>query len=280
VKAAVALSLLFAVLVCAAATSAARVPAFDHVVVIVFENKETTSIVRNRAAPTFNAYARRYANLTQYYGVTHPSLPNYLALVSGSTQGITNDCTSCVASGKSLADTIEASGRTWKTYAEGLPSSGYLGASSGRYAKKHNPFAYFPDVAADPTRRDQIVPLSRLVSDLRTGTLPSFSFVVPDLCHSMHDCSVRVGDTWLRRNSPRLLTLPNTVVFVVFDEGTTSIRGGGHTVAIALGTAVRPRSRFTRVTGHYGLLRTIEQAWGLPLLGRSAGATPITGIWR
>jgi hypothetical protein len=260
--------------------SAARVPAFEHVVVIVFENKESASVLGNPAAPTFNAYARRYASLTQYYGVTHPSLPNYLALVSGSTHGITSDCTSCVASGRSLADTIEASGRTWKTYAEGLPSPGYLGAFSRRYAKKHDPFAYFPDVTDNPSRRERIVPLTRLAADLHDGTLPSFSLVVPDLCHSMHDCSVGVGDTWLRRHAPPLLSLPKTVVFVVFDEGTTSIRGGGHTLALALGTGIRPGARFTRVTGHYGLLHTIEQAWGLPLLGQSARATPITGIWR
>jgi phosphatidylinositol-3-phosphatase len=280
-KAAAALLLLCALPACpAAATAVTPAPAFEHVVVIVFENKESTSILGNRVAPTFNHYARRYANLTRYFGVTHPSLPNYLALVSGSTHGITSDCTSCVASGKSLADTIEESGRTWKTYAEGLPSAGFLGPSSRRYAKKHDPFAYFPDVSADPRRRARIVPLTRLAVDLSAGTLPDFSLVVPDLCHSMHDCPVGVGDAWLRRIAPPLLSLPNSVVFVVFDEGGSSIRGGGHTVALALGTAIRRHTRFTRVTNHYGLLRTIEQAWGLPLLGRSAGATPVTGIWR
>jgi hypothetical protein len=280
VKAAAGLALLLALLACPAATAVTPLPAFEHVVVIVFENKESTSVLGNPAAPTFNSYARRYASLTRYYGVTHPSLPNYLALVSGSTHGITTDCTSCIASGKSLADTIEVSGRTWKTYAEGLPSTGYLGPSSRRYAKKHDPFAYFPNVSGDPRRRARIVPLTRLAVDLRAQTLPSFSLVVPDLCHSMHDCSVNVGDAWLRRIVPPLLSLPDSVVFVVFDEGSTSVRGGGHTIALALGTAVRRRSRFTRVTGHYGLLRTIEQAWGLPLLGRSAAVRPITGIWK
>ncbi len=254
-------------------------PSFDHVVVIVFENKESTSVFGNRAAPTFNAYAHRYANLTRYYGVTHPSLPNYLALVSGSTQGITTDCTDCVVDAKSLADTIEASGRTWKTYAEGLPAPGFLGAFRGRYAKKHNPFAYFRDIASSPARRARLVPLSQLRTDVRTDALPNFSLVVPDLCHSMHDCSVSVGDAWLRSQVARFLKLPNTVVFVVFDEGGTNILGGGHTAALALGKAVRPGSRFTGVTSHYGILRTIEQAWGLPLLGQSADAAPITGIW-
>jgi hypothetical protein len=262
------------------ATAAAPVPAFAHVVVIVFENKESTSVLGNRAAPTFNSYGRRYAKLTRYYGVTHPSLPNYLALVSGSTHGITTDCTDCVVDAKSLADTLEASGRTWKTYAEGLPAPGFLGPFNGRYAKKHNPFAYFRGIAEDPARRARLVPLSQLGPDVRAGALPSFSLVVPDLCHSMHDCSVAVGDAWLRSQIGKFVKLPNTVVFVVFDEGSTGSRGGRHTPALAIGRAVRPGSRFARVTGHYGILRTIEQAWGLPLLGRSAHVAPITGIWR
>jgi acid phosphatase len=262
------------------ATAAAPVPAFQHVVVIVFENKESPSVLGNRAAPIFNAYARRYAKLTRYYGITHPSLPNYLALVSGSTQGITNDCTDCVVDAMSLADTVEASGRTWKTYLEGLPAPGYLGATSGRYAKKHNPFAYFRNIAADPSRRARLVPLSRLGADVRAKALPSLSLVVPDLCHSMHDCSVSTGDAWLRAQVGRFLQLPKTVVFVLFDEGSSSFGGGGHTAALALGKTVRPGSRFTGVTSHYGVLRTIEQAWGLPLLGHSAHVAPITGIWR
>jgi phosphatidylinositol-3-phosphatase len=279
VRPAICLLVLFAILA-GGATAAAPVPAFAHVVVIVFENKESTSVLGNRAAPTFNAYGRRYARITRYYGVTHPSLPNYLALVSGSTQGITTDCTDCVVDAKSLADTIEASGRTWKTYAEGLPAPGFLGPFNGSYAKKHNPFAYFRGIAEDPARRAQLVPLSQLGPDVRAGALPSFSLVVPDLCHSMHDCSVSVGDAWLRSQIGKFVKLPNTVVFVVFDEGSTSVGGGGHTAALALGRAVRPGSRSTRVTGHYGILRTIEQAWGLPLLGHSAHVPPITGIWR
>jgi phosphatidylinositol-3-phosphatase len=273
-------SMVLCALLAGRATAAAPVPAFAHVVVIVFENKESTTVLGNRAAPTFNSYGRRYAKLTRYYGVTHPSLPNYLALVSGSTQGITTDCTDCVVDAKSLADTLEASGRTWKTYAEGLPAPGFLGAFNGRYAKKHNPLAYFRGIAEDPARRARLVPLSQLGRDVRAGALPSFSLVVPDLCHSMHDCSVAVGDAWLRGQIGKFVKLPNTVVFVVFDEGSTGIRGGGHTAALAIGRAVRPGSRFAGVTGHYGILRTIEQAWGLPLLGRSAHVAPITGIWR
>jgi acid phosphatase len=115
---------------------------------------------------------------------------------------------------------------------------------------------------------------------LKAHAIPDFSFVVPDLCHSMHDCSVATGDAWLRRLLPPLLRLPRTAVFVVFDEGSTDLRSGGHVPAFVAGTAVARHSQFGAVTDHYGLLRTVEDAWGLPLLGRSADATPITGIWR
>lgn len=250
-----------------------------HIVVIVFENKEERQVISNSAAPTFTAMARSYVQLTRYSAVTHPSLPNYLALISGSTHGIRSDCTACVVSAPSLADTIEQAGRSWRTYAEGLPRPGYTGARTGRYAKKHVPFLYFHDVVSSPARRTQIVPLPQLAADLESGLLPDFALVVPDLCHSMHDCPVRTGDRWLRTILPPLLQLPDTVVFVTFDEGARR-PGGNHVAALALGSAVRPATRSAQKTGHYGLLRTIETAWGLPLLGHSASAKPIAGIWR
>ncbi len=275
-----ALALLVVLVVAGGAGTHATIPSFDHVIVVVFENKEESAVLGRGDAPTFNAMAKRYARLTRYYGVTHPSLPNYVALVSGTTAGIPTDCTSCIVSARNLADTLESTGRTWKTYAQGLPRRGFTGASRGRYAKKHVPFLYFRDVVDTPERRNRVVPLAELRADLARGALPSFALVVPDLCNSMHDCPVRTGDQWLRRTVPRLLTVPNSVVFVVFDEGTSNARGGGHVPALALGTAVRPGARFTAVTSHYGLLRTIEEAWGLPFLGRSAAARPITGVWR
>ena len=247
---------------------------------IVFENKEYASVLGSRAAPTFNSYARRYAKLPRYYGVTHPSLPNYLALVSGSTQGITSNCTDCTVDARSLADTVQAAGRTWKAYAEGLPAPGFTGGTNGRYAKKHNPFLYFESVVRSEEQRNRVVPLSRLGADLRAKSLPDFALVVPDLCNSMHDCSVEVGDAWLRRVASPLLKLRKTAVFVLFDEGTSDARGGGHSPALVVGTAVKPRSQYRAVTNHYGTLRTIEDAWNLPRLGVSARAKPITGIWR
>jgi phospholipase C len=255
---------------------------FRHVILVVFENHEADDVFGDSDAPTFNSLASRYARIANYTAVTHPSLPNYLALVSGSTQGIDSDCTGCVVDGRSLADTVQAAGKTWKTYADGLPSVGFTGASSGRYAKKHVPFLYFRRNLT-PARLRKVVPLTRFAPDLRRKKLPSFSLVVPDLCHDMHDCSVSTGDAWLRRFMKPLLrgaALQGSVVFVVFDEGTTDDGGGGHVAALAVGPLVRPHARTDAPINHYGLLRTIEKGLGLPLLGQSARARSITGIWR
>jgi hypothetical protein len=260
-----------------------RIPHFTRVVLVVFENHEETSIAGSSDAPTFERLARRYAALTNYTAVAHPSLPNYLALVSGSTQGISSDCTDCIVRARSLADTLEAAGMTWKTYAEDLPYAGFTGGSDGRYAKKHDPFLYFRDVAGSRARRRRVVPFTRLAHDLAQNRLPDFSLIVPNLCDDMHDCSVATGDAWLKAHVVPLLharALRGGVVFVVFDEGTSGTGGGGHIEALALGPTVRRGARFTRPTNHYGLLRTIEDAWSLPRLGFSRTGTPIGGIWK
>ena len=267
---------LLAALALPSAQAAGGVPSFTHVVVIVFENKEEQQVIGTRDAPTFTRLARSYARLRNYHGVAHPSLPNYLALVSGATHGIRTDCTSCSVSARNLADTLEQAGHTWKTYAEGLPRPGFTGAVAGRYAKKHDPFLYFRDIAGSASRRQNVVPFPQLAADLHAQTLPDFALIVPDMCHSMHDCSVRTGDRWLARTVPPLLELPDTAIFVTFDEGTVP----NHVPALVLGTAVKPGVSFAPRTNHYGLLRTIEDAWGLPQLGASRQAKPITKIWR
>jgi hypothetical protein len=242
----------------AAGGSARELPTPSHVVVIVLENKDVAEI-NARSAPALTALGRRFARLTNYVAVTHPSLPNYLALVSGSTHGITVDCTTCSVAGESIGDQLTRSGRRWAAYAEGFPS----GPS---FAKKHVPFLYFPYGA------HHVRPLSRFDPQ----RLPDFAFVVPNLCHDMHDCSVATGDAWLKSFVRPLLAVTETVVFVVFDEGVRT----NHVAAFALGTAVRPHSVFARRVDHYGLLGTIEDMFGLPRLGAAVGLRPIDGIWK
>jgi phosphatidylinositol-3-phosphatase len=270
--------LLVALVVCSAGQSAPRqVPPFDRVIVVVMENKARGEVVGNPQAPAFNAFARQGAVLSGYRGVTHPSLPNYLALVSGSTHRITSDCTSCTVGGPSLADTLAARRLTWKAYAEGLPRPRWTGAATGRYVKRHVPFLYFRNVLSKRAWLRRVVPLTQFAGDRVGGRLPTFSLVVPDMCHDMHDCSVATGDAWLKHFLPPLLKLPRTAVFVVFDESDSADPG---IPALVLGTLVRPHSRATGPLDHYGLLRTIEGGLGLRLLGNSARSPEIRGIWR
>jgi hypothetical protein len=254
------------------------VPRLDHVVVVMMENKDIGDVVGSRSAQVFDRLLRQGAAITNYRGITHPSLPNYLALVSGSTHGITTDCTSCSVIGPSLASTLPSG--AWKTYAEDLPRRGWTGPRSGAYAKKHNPFVYFRAVARNRSLLDRaIVPLGEFSRDVERHALPRFALVVPNQCHDMHDCSVSTGDAWLGGFLTPLVQSPDlrhSVVFVVFDEGTEA----NHVPALAIGPAVRAGSTFSRPTNHYGLLRTIEQGLGLPLLGHSRNAQAIGGIWR
>jgi hypothetical protein len=250
--------LLTSVLAIAAGGGAPQAPSPAHIVVIVLENKDASQITAS-SAPALTTLGLRYARLTNYFAVSHPSLPNYIALVSGSTHGVTNDCTTCSVAGESIGDQLTRAGRSWAVFAEGFPSG------SG-FAKKHVPFLYFAHGA------DHVRSLSRFDPQHP----PDFAFVVPNLCHDMHDCSIATGDAWVKRFVSPLLDVPDTVVFVVFDEG----ERGNQVAALALGTAVRPHSVFTRRVDHYGLLRTIEQMQGLPLLGAAAKATTIDGIWK
>lgn len=255
-----------------------HVPRLAHVVVIVLENHDENAVVGSASAPAFNRFSRAGATLADYHGVSHPSLPNYLALASGSTQGITSDCTACTVRAASLADLLPPG--DWKTYAEGLPAPGWDGAEAGTYVKKHDPFLYFRRVSRDAALRRRIVPLRDLSADLRTRALPRFALVIPDLCHDMHSCPVAAGDRWLARFLPRLLrsrSFEGGAAFVIFDEGVTGTR----VPAFAIGPAVRPGTTFALHTDHYGLLRTIEQGLGLrPLLGHARGAQAIGTIWR
>jgi len=242
--------------------SAVRVPRIGHVVVIVFENHERQDVLGSGLAPTFEHLASTYAQATAYYAVAHPSLPNYLALVSGSTHGVTTDCVDCVQTGPTIGTQLSARQLSWAAYAEGYPSS-------SRFAKKHVPFLYFPRDAS------HVLPLERF----NPRKLQSYSLIIPDLCHDMHDCSVATGDRWLRNFILPLLNVKDAAIFIVFDEGTSNLDGGGNVPLIVAGTAVRRHTVFKATTSHYGLLRTIEAAFGLPYLGNARSATPMTGIF-
>jgi len=173
------------------------VPNFEHIVIIMFENKEFGSVIDNPRMPNYNKLAREYTLLTQYYAVTHPSLPNYIALMGGDTFGIDSNCRDCFIDAPSLPDLIEQSGRTWKTYQEDMPEPCFLG-DKGDYVQKHNPFVYFDPIRLDRARCERsVVSLTALQTDIETDSLPNFLFIKPNICNDSHDCKLNVSDAWL-----------------------------------------------------------------------------------
>jgi hypothetical protein len=262
----------------------------SHVVVIVMENKEYGDVIGSPTAPYANALARRYASATRFYGVTHPSLPNYFALTAGTTFGVHSDCTDCPQSGDNIASQLEVAGLSWRAYMGGMPSPCFKGASSGQYAKKHDPFMYYPGVADDPSRCSKVVPEAQLAGDLSAGQLPTFAFLAPGLCDDTHDCPVNSGDQYLARVVPAILRAlgPNGFLVVTWDEGTSNkgccggLAQGGQIPTVIAGPGVRRGAQLASSYSHYSTLRTIEDALGLPAL-RNAGSSqvePLTAAFK
>jgi acid phosphatase len=253
---------------------------YDHVVVIVLENHSFGSVIGSRQAPYLNSFANGWSLATGYSGVTHPSLPNYLAMIGGTTFGITSDCTNCFVRAPSLPDRLEAAGKTWKGYMEGLPPSPCFVGSSGLYAQKHNPFIYFDPIRNDPARCGRIVPYNQLATDFASrATAPNFAFVTPNLCNDGHDCALSTTDAWLAREVPALMLSPafadsRSLLVITFDEGA----GASDRVATILaGDGVKSGFQSATAYNHYSLLRTIESLWGMaPLAEGDAAAAPMT----
>lgn len=269
--------------------AAQKASARSHVVVLVMENKEDRQVLGTRDAPYLARLAARYGTATHSFGVRHPSLPNYVALTSGSTQGITDDCTDCHANAPNLAGQLEAAHRTWGAYLEGLPAPCARPAHAGRYAKKHDPFAYDDAIAADPARCRHRVGLERLAVDIRHDRLPDFAFVAPDLCDDTHDCPVSTGDRFLARVVPGLLSAlgPHGYLVVTYDEGESSAgccggSHGGRIATVVAGPDVRPGGTAAAPLDHYGVLATVEASFGLPRLraARDRRHGSFTGLFR
>ncbi|MFI6764733.1 alkaline phosphatase family protein [Streptomyces sp. NPDC050355] len=257
--------------------SAVALPAPDHVVVVVMENHAYSQVIGSASAPYINNTLKAGgANLTQSFGITHPSEPNYYQLFSGSNQGRTDD--SCVPVGSlnapNLGSELIAAGKTWASYNEGLPSQGSTVCSSGQYAQKHNPWFGFSNV---PT--NTAMTMTQFPTDYTT--LPKVSFVVPNLCNDMHDCSVSTGDSWIQNKLGAYATWArthNSLLVVTFDEDNK--QSGNRIPTVLYGAHVAPGSSSATTYNHYNVLRTLEDLAGLTThAGNAATASDITGIW-
>jgi hypothetical protein len=251
------------------------VPRPAHVLVVVMENHSYGQIIGTSAAPYINSLARTGALFTASHAVSHPSEPNYLALFSGSTHGLTSDQCPVTFTGANLGAALIAKHLTFKGFSENMPSDGYQGCGGTTgYARKHNPWVDYTNV---PTASN--LTYGRFPSSY--GSLPTVSFVIPNLCHDMHDCSVTTGDSWLRSHINGYAVWArthNSVLVLTFDEagrGTPS----NQIATIIVGQSVKP-GRYAMSITHYNVLRTIEDMYGLPRAGASSSAAPITAVWR
>jgi hypothetical protein len=256
---------------CTGAPAPAR---YTHVVVVVMENKRLDQVLGTPDAPWFDERARECGVVTRYAQVASPSRPNYIAMTSGTVAGCAGSNAdpgaSCRPPSPSLFRQVLDRGGTVVSYAESAPTNCAL-VSSGRYAAKHNPWAYFADERAACREHDVAVPPGFTLGD--PDALPTLAFVAPDTCDDTHDCGVAHGDAFLRRLLDPVLASSTyrrgeTAVIVTYDEYTPLPN-------LIMARAVGPGSRYGGRFDHYGLLRTVEDALGLPPLGRAAGATSL-----
>ncbi|HET8872030.1 MAG TPA: alkaline phosphatase family protein [Aquabacterium sp.] len=256
-----------------AGTAQAAIPKFDHVVIVVMENESRAMIIGNASAPYINSLAGQGTNFTNYHAITHPSQPNYIAMFSGSTHGVTDDsCPVNLGTTPNLASQLIASGRTFKGYADSMPSNGYTGCSSGNYRRKHNPWVNFSNVPSSSNLTFTSFPTDYT-------KLPTVSMIVPDMCHDMHDCSIATGDTWLKNNIDKYAQWAkthNSLLVLTWDEDDGS--ASNQIATIFVGANVKVGTSSTAYN-HYSLLRTLEDMYGLPILQNAAGASAIDGIW-
>lgn len=261
------------------------IPPFGHIFLIVMENKAYDSVIGNGAAPFINGLAARYALATAYTGVTHPSEPNYFALWSGSTQGVTNDGRHDFSTGMTLGDEVLASGRSWHVAAQNVPSGCFTGTTAsggedgpGTYARKHEPAISWTSVSGNATECARITDFSHF-----DPNLGNFWFIAPNLCNDMHDCSIATGDAFLKGWLPTILNsaaFANGVVFLTWDEGSTNTGGGGKVVTLVISPLAKNGFTSSTAHTHYSLLHTIENAWGLPCLANACSANDLREFFR
>ncbi len=270
-----------------APTRAANIPRPDHLVIVVEENKSYGQILGPAIPPpstwpftlpnplTEDTYLRglaaHSASFTNAHGLTHPSQPNYLALFSGSTQGTKSDAVPQQQfTAPSLGGQLLANGFTFAGYSESQPAPGFMGATHGDYARKHNPWSDFADVPPSAN-----LPFKAFPKDFTQ--LPDVSFVVSNQRNDMHSGSVRAADRWLRKHIKRYAKWSkkhNSLLIVTWDEGS----GDNHIPTLFAGERIAP-GNYSEPTDHYRTLRTIEEMYALPPIGKSVGVQPITDVF-
>lgn len=258
-------------------------PTADHVFLVVLENHSFSQVIGSPSMPYLNSLASQNSLATNYFANVHPSIGNYFMLTTGQIITI-DDAFTGVVSDDNLARALAGAGKTWKAYMQSIPSQGYIGPDVLPYAKHHNPFAFFTDVAgADgqhaTAEAQNIVPFTQLPADMAANALPNFGFIAPDFNHDAHQCPdgsdncpdserLTTADMWLQMNIDPLIKSPafaNGVLIIVFDEGdlTDLANGGGHIPVVLVGSHVKTGFRSTTFYQHQSTLRLILDLLGV-----------------
>lgn len=274
-------------------TPSKSVPQFSHVFLLVEENHSFADVIGSPSMPYLNGLASANSLATQYYGDTHPSLPNYLELTVGegaSITGTAGDSFTGTVTQDNVVRALMKAGKTWKVYEESLPSAGYLGEDSGAYVRRHNPFVYLSDVQQSSSQAGNVVPFSQLATDIANSALPEYGFIAPNVNNDAHSCpagmttctsaqQLAAADQWLSANIAPLLSsaaFGNSLLIIVFDEAEDSdiTHGGGHVPAILVSPKVRSKYQSTTFYQHESTLRLVMEGLGLTDLPGSAATAP------
>ena len=259
-----------------ASTPASRALARPHagnVVVVIMENRDYDLVIGSSQAPYINGtLVPQAALMTDSHAVTHPSEPNYLALFSGSTQGVTDDSCPHTFSTENAGAELLAAGKTFDGYSESMPSNGYTGCSSGEYARKHNPWVNFTNVPSS----------SNLIYTGFPASPPTLAIVVPNLCNDMHDCSTQTGDNWLKANLAPILAYNakhRGLLILTWDEADPDQNGKNQIATLLIGPTIVP-GKYAQSITHYSVLHTIETIAGIACTANACTAPLVKGVWK
>ena len=232
--------------------------------------------------PYLKSLASKYGLATQYFANAHPSLPNYFMMTTGQIISLDDGFTGTVDVDNLVRELVNA-GKTWKSYAESIPSTGYVGGDVFPYKKGHNPFAYMTDVLNSNAQMQNLVSLSQFNTDVRANQLPNFSFVVPNLLNDAHDGSLQVADQWLQNNIAPLISSSsfqnNGLLIILFDEANFDdlTNGGGHVAAVIVSPKAKSGHQSTTFYQHQSTLRLILEGLGVRKFPGAANAAPEMG---
>jgi phosphatidylinositol-3-phosphatase len=255
-------------------SAATTLPRAAHVTIVMMENKNYGLLAGNPEAPYFNkALVPQGVLLRNSHAVAHPSEPNYLALFSGSTQGIAGDPCPVYLSAPNIATRLAAAGKTFGGYSESMPYDGYTKCYTALYARKHNPWVDFRNVS----------PTDNLVYHGFPSAPQSLVWITPNLCHDTHDCALSAGDKWLSDNLPRIIAWDRShdgLLVVTWDEAEPDNDASNHIPTLLVGPMVRSGADSLQRLDDYALLHTIETILGLPCIAKDCTAPVISGIWQ